>query len=226
MVVEDDLTVAGLIKFILGSEGFEVVTFGDGRSALEAFGQVRPDLVVLDLMMPGMNGYEFATAVRSRTEHQRLPILVVTASNQMDARYEAFQAGADDFVTKPFDARELLFRVKAFLRLTGGQAASAPATPPEAKLQVDPATMMATRGSRSVQLTPLETQVLQHLMANPDRIMSAEEITTEVLAEHGGKSADAAQAHIRNLRTKLEDDPARPTLIVTVGRRGYRYMGA
>ena len=119
-------------------------------------------------------------------------------------------------------------RVKAFLRLTGGQAggqASAPATGPEPKLQVDPATMMASRGGRSVQLTPLETQVLQHLMANPDRIMSAEEITTEVLAAQGGKSADAAQAHIRNLRTKLEDDPARPTLIVTVGRRGYRYMG-
>jgi two-component system response regulator MtrA len=224
MVVEDDLTVAGLIKFILGSEGFEVVTYADGRAALEAFGKVRPDLIVLDLMMPGMNGYEFATAVRARTEHQRLPILVVTASNQMDARYEAFQAGADDFVTKPFDARELLFRVKAFLRLTGGQASS-PATASEPTLQVDPATMMATRGGRSVQLTPLETQVLQHLMANPDRIMSAEEITTEVLAAHGGKSADAAQAHIRNLRTKLEDDPAKPSLIVTVGRRGYRYMG-
>jgi DNA-binding response OmpR family regulator len=224
MVVEDDLTVAGLIKFILGSEGFQVETFPDGRSALEAVAATRPDLVVLDLMMPGMNGYEFAQTVRSRSENQRLPIIVVTASNQKDARYEAFTAGADDFLTKPFDARELLMRVKAFLRLTGGQNGG-PATTAAPALQVDPGTMMANRGGRSVQLTPLETQVLQHLMANPDRIMSAEDITAEVLAAHGGKSADAAQAHIRNLRNKLEEDPAHPTLIVTVGRRGYRYMG-
>jgi DNA-binding response OmpR family regulator len=226
MVVEDDLTVAGLIKFILDSEGFRVETFADGRSALDAFGSVRPDLVVLDLMMPGMNGYEFAQAVRAHADRQRLPILVVTAKDQMDARYEAFQAGADDFLTKPFDARELLFRVKAFLRLTGGQAAGPISAAPERKLKVDAATMMATVGSRSVQLTPLETIVLGHLMDNPDRIMSAEDIATEVLATHGGRSADAAQAHIRNLRNKLEEDPSRPTLIVTVGRRGYRYMGA
>ncbi|MDB5102172.1 MAG: response regulator with CheY-like receiver domain and winged-helix DNA-binding domain [Cyanobacteria bacterium RYN_339] len=227
MVVEDDLTIAGLIKFILSSEGFHVETFPDGRQALDAFDATRPDLVVLDLMMPGMNGFEFAQAVRARAEHQRLPILVVTASNQMDARYEAFQAGADDFLTKPFDARELLFRVKAFLRLTGGQVQGPLSTGVERKLQLDTATMMATVGSRSVQLTPLETLVLQHLMAHPDRIMSADDIATEVLAAaQGGRSADAAQAHVKNLRAKLEEDPAKPTMIVTVGRRGYRYMGA
>lgn len=230
MVVEDDRTVSGLIGFILGSEGFRVLPFYTGQDALAAFDEVRPDLIILDLMMPGMTGFEFAQAVRARAGTRRLPILVVTASDQTSARYEAFQAGADDFVTKPFDAQELLFRVRAFLRLTTPTDEEAPSRPAvtevEPRVRVNPSTMVVTLDGRQIQLTRLESLVLQHLIANPDRILSAEEITNEVLAsESGSRSADAAQAHVKNLRNKLELDPAHPTLIVTVGRRGYRFMG-
>jgi DNA-binding response OmpR family regulator len=230
MVVEDDRTVSGLIGFILGSEGFQVLPFYTGRDALDAFEQVRPDLIILDLMMPGMTGFEFAQAVRAKAGTRRLPILVVTASDQVSARYEAFQAGADDFVTKPFDAQELLFRVRAFLRLTTVEEDEAPrpqpAAAPEPRVKLNLVTMMATLDGRQIQLTRLESLVLQHLLVNPNRILSADDITQEVLAaESGSRSADAAQAHVKNLRQKLEVDPSRPTLIVTVGRRGYRYMG-
>ncbi|HEY9723429.1 MAG TPA: response regulator transcription factor [Oscillatoriaceae cyanobacterium] len=229
IVVEDDPSTRKLIEFVLGKESFEVFSYANGKEALEALGQVNPDVVITDLMMPEMDGIELTKQLRARSEYNKVPILVLTAKDQMVNKYEAFTVGADDYINKPFDPLELIFRVRSYLRLTSDTtAASAPEQLEVGRVRLERGMYCAYVEGVEVQLTKLETAVLEYLMQHKDQVISAEQISTEVLGHmsgSGARSVDAAQAHIRNLRQKLEKDPTNPTILVTVGRKGYRFNG-
>jgi DNA-binding response OmpR family regulator len=228
MVVEDDPSTRRLIEFVLEKEGFAVASFPNGRAALDALPEFSPDVVIADLMMPELDGIGLVRELRSRASLAKLPVLVLTAKDQVVSKYEAFSVGADDYITKPFDPLELVFRVRSYLRLLGGEPAAAqPESLEVGRVRLEPAKFVALLEGREIQLTKLETAVLQYLMAHKDEVISAEQISTQVLGHQGAaaRSVDAAQAHVRKLRQKLEADPANPTILLTVGRKGYRFVG-
>lgn len=227
-IVEDDPSTRRLIEFVLSKENFEVRAYANGKEALEALGEFSPDAVVADLMMPEMDGIELTKQLRARAEFNKVPILILTAKDQVVNKYEAFSAGADDYINKPFDPLELIFRVRSYLRLTSGGAATAPERLEVGRVRLEPAMYLAVVDGQEVQLTKLETAVLEYLMQHKDEVISAEQLSTQVLgymSGSGARSVDAAQAHVRNLRQKLEQDPTNPTILVTVGRKGYRFNG-
>ena len=226
LVVEDDPTVRRLVEFVLDQEGFEVLSFEGGQDAIDALDTMSPDLAIVDLMMPDVDGIEVTRQIRARSQFNKMPILVVTAKTHTVDRYEAFSAGADDYIVKPFDPMELTFRVRSYLRLTAGDGGAAIGPLDLGRVRLEPARYTAYIDDREVQLTKLETAVMHYLMSHRDEVISAEQIAQRVLGQGSGaaaRSVDAAQAHIRHLRQKIEEDPANPTLIVTVGRKGYRF---
>jgi DNA-binding response OmpR family regulator len=226
MIVEDDPSAKRLLELILSSEGFRIAAFENGVEALSAIDQFRPDLVVLDLMMPEMDGIEFARNVRAKKEFDRLPLLVLTAREQRADRYEAFLAGADDYLIKPFDPMELLFRIKSALRLSSPERPMQGEVVEVGPVKLEPSKYQATIDGRSVILTKLETAILRYLMAHAGQVFSAEQLSNQI-SDHSAnpaqRSVDAAHAHIRHLRQKLEEDPKSPKIIVTMGRKGYYF---
>lgn len=226
LVVEDEPSTQRLLDMILTSEGFEVRTCDNGSEALGEIERLKPDLVVLDLMMPEMDGFEFSRRVREKRNFDRLPILVLTAKEDTADRYEAFLAGATDFIRKPFDPLELLFRIRSSLRLTGGTPAGTPEVITVGRVRLEPSKYRAQVDEREVILTKLETKILEYLMTHPGQVFSAEHLSGLIASGADGapaRSLDAAHAHIRHLRQKLEPDPKAPTLIVTMGRKGYYF---
>lgn len=226
LVVEDDPTVRRLVEFVLEQDGFEVFSFAGGAAALEALDAVAPDLAIVDLMMPDIDGIEVTRQIRARSQFNKTPILVVTAKTHTVDKYEAFSAGADDYIVKPFDPLELTFRVRSYLRLTSGEAGQAIGPLDLGRVRLEPARYTVFIDDQEIQLTKLETAVLHYLMSHRDEVISAEQIAQRVLGQGSGaaaRSVDAAQAHIRHLRQKLESDPSQPAIIVTVGRKGYRF---
>ena len=225
MVVDDDSSVVRLVEFILQRDGFQVAAFPDGQSALEALDAVKPALMIVDWMMPRLDGVELAKRVRELRDYQKIPILFLTAKSQMADKYDAFSVGADDFIVKPFDPLELLFRVRAFLRLVADELQDDESRITVGDLVLEPARYAVVVGNDEIALTKLETSVLRFLIEHRDEIVSAEQLASKVLGDGEGRSVDAAHAHIRHLRRKIEVDPARPRRLVTVGRKGYRFFG-
>ena len=226
MVVEDDPTVRRLVEFVLDQEGFEVMSFEGGMEAINALDTLAPDLAIVDLMMPDVDGIEVTRQIRARSQFNKVPILVVTAKTHTVDKYEAFSAGADDYIVKPFDPMELTFRVRSYLRLTAGDVGGGVGPLDYGRVKLEPARYTVIIDEREIQLTKLETAVLHYLMSHRDEVISAEQIAQRVLGQGSGaaaRSVDAAQAHIRHLRQKLEEDPSQPSIIVTVGRKGYRF---
>lgn len=217
LLVEDEPDARRLLKFLLDAEGFRVVTAEDGREALDALDRDLPDLVLLDLMMPNVDGIAFTQAFRAKPEFQKTPILVVTARDQQIDKYEAYKVGANGYLTKPFDPIELLFQVRSLLSLSS--KAEVPTAITLGDVTLDPARYLAAVRGTEVQLTKMETAVLQHLMKHPGVVFSAEALSDAVHPDH--RSVDAIHAHVRHLRAKLEPDPREPRYVVTQGRKGY-----
>jgi DNA-binding response OmpR family regulator len=228
MLIEDDEAVRRLVELVLKQEGYTVSSFANAEEALEAVESERPNLFLIDLMLPDMTGLELAKRFRARKDLDKVPIIVLTAKDQMVDRYESFAVGADDFMTKPFDPMELLMRIRSYLRLASPQSKIAPVQDIELHgLKLEPAKYMATLDGREIHLTKLETAVLHHLMSHPGHIFPADDLAGQVLAKEGserGRTVDAAHAHIRNLRHKIESDASQPKLILTMGRRGYYFL--
>lgn len=221
LIVEDDPDIRRLLEFVLKNEGFVTQSYDNGQAAIKQIDAVAPDLAIVDLMLPGIDGIEVCRHIRSNSQFDRMPILVVTARDHAVDKYEAFAVGADDYITKPFDALELSCRVRAFLRLTKGRKDTGATDVLDLNgVRLDPTRYTATVRGEKVVLTRLETFVLQFLMSQPGRVFSAEQLSIQVLGD-GGRSVDAAHAHIRNLRQKIEADPRHPVLLVTMGRKGY-----
>ncbi len=227
MVVEDDPAIRRLVKFLLEQEGFAVGAHEDASAARAALSTERPDLVVLDLMLPDVDGVDLGRELRGRPGFSRVPVIALTARGQTVDKYEAYKAGFDGYFTKPFDPLELILSIRAFLRLAGQpDEAGAPELGPEA-FRLAPAKFTVNTEHGEFTLTRLETAVLHFLMRHPREVYSAEQLADAVLqSAHGqARTVDAVHAHIRNLRTKLELDPKDPAWIKTMGRRGYYFAG-
>ncbi|KES08482.1 chemotaxis protein CheY [Streptomyces toyocaensis] len=218
LVVDDDPTVAEIVTGYLDRAGYVVDRAGDGPDALARAAAHRPDLVVLDLMLPGMDGLEVCRRMRG---HGPVPVIMLTARGDEDDRILGLEVGADDYVTKPFSPRELVLRVESVLRRSR-PAPAASALLRAAGLAVDPAARRATKHGGELSLTMREFDLLAFFMRNPGRAYAREELMREVWGWDFG-DLSTVTVHVRRLRGKVEDDPARPRLIQTVWGVGYRF---
>jgi DNA-binding response OmpR family regulator len=219
LVVDDDPTVSDVVRRYLEHAGFAVALAADGLVALRSFESSRPDLVVLDLMLPGIDGLEVCR--RLRTAAPDLPIVMLTALGEEADRIVGLQLGADDYLTKPFSPRELVLRVQSVLRRVTAPAGS-PAVLTDGQLVVDPGRREALLGGTVLALTVREFDLLAFLMRHPGRAFRRAELLEQVWGWTFGDQSTVT-VHMRRLREKIEDDPAKPRRIVTVWGVGYRY---
>ncbi|MDD5284654.1 MAG: response regulator transcription factor [Desulfuromonadaceae bacterium] len=220
LIVEDDRNTAALVAAYLEREGFRTLVVHDGGEAIQAAGECNPVLVILDVMLPNMDGWEICRSLRKISE---LPVLMLTAREEEVDRVAGLAMGADDYVVKPFSPRELVERVKAILRR------SRPASPPSLSLlsfdglELDMEKHKVTRDGRAIALTSSEFKLLKALMSSPGKAFSREELLNHCY-RHGEEVIDRViDVHIGKLRQKIEDDPAMPRFILTVRGHGYRF---
>ncbi len=220
LMVDDKANIRTLVREYLTAEGFRVVTANDGRAALFAARQEKPDLILLDIMMPEMDGYEF---IRLYHKEKNTPIILLTAKLEESDKVLGLELGADDYVTKPFGMRELAARVRAVLRRAGQDD-----LPPEV---IAAAGICLDRGCRtvkvcgqSVSLTPSEFDLLASLMSAPGRVFSRAELLLQLQGTTFEGVERTIDVHIRNLRTKIEPDASQPRYIETVFGVGYRFV--
>ncbi|WP_432133663.1 MULTISPECIES: response regulator transcription factor [unclassified Streptomyces] len=224
LVVDDDPTVAEVVAGYLDRAGYVVDRADDGPTALTRAAAHRPDLVVLDLMLPGMDGLEVCRRMRDRGAP--VAVIMLTARGDEDDRILGLEVGADDYVTKPFSPRELVLRVESVLRRTrprdGGPARPGARPLGAAGLTVDPAARRATKRGTELALTLREFDLLAFFLRHPGQAYSREDLMREVWGWDFG-DLSTVTVHVRRLRGKVEDDPARPRLIQTVWGVGYRF---
>ncbi|WP_434598730.1 response regulator transcription factor [Streptomyces sp. A5-4] len=219
LVVDDDPTVSEVVARYLDRAGFAVVRAADGPAALRAAAERWPDLVVLDLMLPGMDGLEVCRVLRARGP---VPVIMLTARGDEDDRILGLEIGADDYVTKPFSPRELVLRVESVLRR--GRSADGREGPRlrAAGIDLDPRARRVTRDGHDLALTLREFDLLAYLLRRPGQVCGREQLMREVWGWEFG-DLSTVTVHVRRLRGKIEDDPARPRLIRTVWGVGYRF---
>lgn len=219
LVVDDTASLRRMVASYLTQEGFRVVTAADGHEALRVARQEHPDLIILDLMMPEMNGYDF---IRLYSKEGHAPIIVLTAKLDENDMVLGLELGADDYVTKPFSPRELTARVRAVLR----RASADPAEPDlvrAADITLDRNGRVVTVGGRNVDLTPSEFDLLATLMVAPGRVFSRLELLNRLQGTAYEGYERTIDVHVRNLRTKIEPDPRNPRYVETVFGVGYRF---
>jgi DNA-binding response OmpR family regulator len=223
LVVEDDPSVAEVVGRYLEREGFVVERASDGRQALGLAVASVPDLVVLDLSLPGVDGLEVLRRLRTLAP---VPVVILTARGEESDRVQGFELGADDYVVKPFSARELAARVRAVLRRSREPGASArlPEALRSGELEVDPRAREVRVGGQPVVLTSREFDLLVSLMSRRGRVCRREELLEQLWGTHYGDPATLT-VHVRRLRAKLEADPSTPQRIKTVWGVGYRFEG-
>ena len=223
LVIEDDPTVAEVVVRYLEREGYEVELKDNGTDGLELALSTEPDLIVLDLMLPGIDGLEVCRRVR---ESLPIPVIMLTALGDETDRVMGLELGADDYLAKPFSPRELVARIRAVLRRAKGAVASTPdATVIESgDLSIDIAGREVRRGGQTLALTALEFDLLVFLAAHPGEAFRREHLLEVVWGYTYGDAATVT-VHIRRLREKIEDDPSSPALIATVWGVGYRWDG-
>ena len=226
LVVDDDPTVSDVVRRYLEQAGCEVRLAADGAAGLAAIAAERPDLVVLDLMMPGVDGIEVCRLLRHRLPG--LPVVMLTALGEEADRVLGLEVGADDYVTKPFSPRELVLRIQSVLRRTTGAAVpvdSGPAVLVDGDLAVDTGRRIVTRGGAPLALTVREFDLLAFLIGNPGRAWSRTDLLSRVWGWQFGDQSTVT-VHVRRLREKVERDSADPRRILTVWGVRYRYETA
>jgi DNA-binding response OmpR family regulator len=221
LVVDDEARLVALVKAYLTEAGFRVVTASNGREALFVARQEKPDLIILDLMMPEMDGYEFLRLFR---KEQDTAVIMLTARLEETDKVLGLELGADDYVTKPFSPRELAARVRAVLRRTG-KAVAEPAVLRYGNLVLDQAAHRLTVDGRDVDLTPTEFALLATLMGTPGRVFNRLELLERIQGDAYAGYERTIDAHVKNLRAKIEPDPRQPRYIETVFGVGYRLAG-
>lgn len=222
LVVEDNSRLAYGLRNNLEIEGYEVDVVGDGGEVMEQVAGQPPDLIVLDLMLPGSHGFRVLKDLRKAG--YGMPILILTALGEETDKVRGLRLGADDYVTKPFGVLELLARVEALLRRTGkSQAQSRPPIQRFGAIEVDPAARTVKRGNRNVSLTPKEFDLLLLLIERSPAVVSRLESIRRVWGYSDQVVTRTVDTHISELRRKLEEDPSHPRFIVTVHKIGYRF---
>jgi DNA-binding response OmpR family regulator len=220
LVVDDEPIVRDVVVRYLEQEGYRTLEAADGDAARELLERETPSLVVLDLMMPGTDGLALCRWIRARSD---LPVIMLTALGEEADRIDGLELGADDYVTKPFSPRELVARVRTVLRRTSANAAKADRIE-AGDLVVDLRSHRVTRDGEELALTAIEFELLRHFVSNPDRVFSRQQLMERVWGYTAPLDTGTVTVHVRRLRQKIEDDPARPRHLQTVWGVGYRFV--
>ncbi len=224
LVVEDDPKIAHIVRVYLEGAGFRVLHAERGKDALEMALKEKPLLVILDLMLPDTSGEELCLQLKETAD---VPLIMLTAKASEEERVAGFALGADDYVVKPFSPRELVFRVKAVLKRSGKKDLEGvePLSFNKGSLAVDGRSYTVTSRDRQVNLTPTEFKVLFALASAPHRVFSRSELVEKALGYQFEGYERSVDAHIKNIRRKLDDDPQNPVFIQTIYGVGYRFTG-
>lgn len=223
LVVDDDVKTVDLVKLYLNRDGYKVLTAYDGTEALRLFREGHPDLVVLDLMLPGIDGLKVCRTIRVESD---VPIIMLTAKTTEQDRLTGLDQGADDYVSKPFSPRELAARVRVVLRRFSGESLQrGPAEVKSGELTVNFNTYEVFIAGKPVSLTPIEFKLLGALVREPNRVFSRGELIEKALGYDFGGFDRTIDVHILNMRRKLEPDPDHPRYIKTVYGAGYKFAG-
>jgi phosphate regulon transcriptional regulator PhoB len=222
LIVEDEADIADLVKYQLEKEGLTARTVGDGKQALDLIVRDHPDLIILDLMLPGTDGMEVCRRLRANSATQAIPIIMLTAKAEEVDRILGLEMGADDYVPKPFSPRELVARVKAVLRRTATPLTLSEAPVGVGNLRLDPVRHEATKADRPVDLSAMEFRLLEFFLRHRGRVFTRTQLLDQVWGQDRFVEPRTVDVHIRRLREKVEDDPRRPALILTVRGMGYK----
>ncbi len=221
LVVDDEPTVREVVVGYLRRDGHDVAEAGDGTVALELLEADPPDLVVLDMMLPGVHGLDVLRRVRATSD---IPVIMLTARAEESDRVAGLELGADDYVVKPFSPRELAARVNGVLRRTNGRQATSPGPIVHGPLTVDPMSRQVTLDDRVIEMTPKEFDVLAFLAGSPRQVFSRAQLLESVWqSSPEWQDPATVTVHVRRIRNKIEDDPERPRWITTVWGVGYRF---
>jgi two-component system alkaline phosphatase synthesis response regulator PhoP len=223
LVVEDEIELVRILRDYLERAGFRVATASNGPEAVSVFRHAPPDLVLLDLNLPGMDGLDVAREMR---RHSDVPIVIVTARVEETDRLIGLELGADDYITKPFSPREVVARVRAVLRRARGAPEAAPAIIRASDIEIDLVRHRASIGGRMVELTPTEFSLLTALARQPGRAFTRLQLLEAAQGEAYEGYERTVDAHIKNLRAKIERDPRQPQYVETVFGVGYRFREA
>jgi len=221
LVVDDELSIIKLLRANLEARGYEVLAATDGVGALQAFEMELPDLVILDIMMPKMDGFEVCRRLREWTQ---IPIIMLSARGDVSDKVKCLSLGADDYITKPFGVGELIARVRAVLRRT--EAAAAISNQPSftsGDLQISFAQRRVTIAGKEVKLTPTEYSLLQEFVLNAGKVLTHTHLLNKVWGSEYREEREYLHVFVRRLRAKLEPDPANPRYITTVPGVGYQF---
>jgi two-component system KDP operon response regulator KdpE len=222
LVVDDEPQIRRVMRVILAGENYEVIEARSGEAALLRFREFLPDLVLLDLNMPGMSGLEACRIIRETSD---VPIVVLTVRHEEEEKVEALDAGADDYVTKPFGKKELLARIRAALRRSPVSSTGGPRIFVSGELEIDFEARKIRSGKKSVRLTPKEFDLLRYLVSHAGKPVPHRELLQAVWGPDYGDQTDYLRVFITHLRKKIETNPARPQYILTEPWIGYRFAG-
>lgn len=224
LVVEDEKDLVELLEYNLKKDGFSVVTARSGAEGLKKAAEERPDLVVLDLMLPDIFGIDVCRTLRENGETAAIPIIMLTAKSQTTDKIEGLSAGADDYLTKPFSPKELMARIKAVMRRSGGSRMKASGKGFKCDyLAIDFESCRVSVDGKPVELTATEYKLLICLVESNGRVLSREHLLDAVWREDAFVEPRTVDVHIRHLRTRIERDPAHPRFIKTARGLGYRF---
>jgi len=224
LVVEDEPDISKLVSYNLAQERFKVLTAEDGEQALKVIQREKPNLVVLDLMLPGLSGMEVCKILRDRPETAKLPILMLTAKAGEADRVVGLEMGADDYLAKPFSPREMVARVRAILRRANSAAAGeAPSAYDKGGLKIDFTNYEVIARGKNVRLTLKEFELLRFLVQNPNRVLSRDQLLDRVWGGETFVTPRTVDVHIRRLRKAIEKDDSKPQWILTLRGVGYKF---
>lgn len=216
LVVDDDPAISEMLTIVLSAEGFDTVAVTDGALAVETAQREHPDLILLDLMLPGMNGIDICRSIR---QESAVPIIMLTAKTDTVDVVLGLESGADDYVNKPFKAKELVARIRARLRRTDDEPAE---TLEVGDLSIDVPGHTVKRGEEEISLTPLEFDLLLELARKPQQVFTREELLGKVWGYRHASDTRLVNVHVQRLRAKIEKDPENPQIVLTVRGVGYK----
>lgn len=226
LIIEDERPIVELLEYNLRREGYQVIAVTEGEAGLEALEQNPVDLVILDLMLPGIQGLDVCRIIRERSQTRALPIIMLTAKAEEADKVLGLELGADDYVTKPFSVRELLARVRAILRRAQSLREEAQAEPEaivRGGLTIDQANFTVVVEGKSLRLSPTEFKLLKVLASRPGRVYTREELLDYVWGGETFVEPRTVDVHIRRLRSVIEPDPQKPRWVKTVRGVGYSF---
>ncbi|QGU02687.1 DNA-binding response regulator MtrA [Corynebacterium kalinowskii] len=216
LVVDDDPAISEMLTIVLQAEGFDTVAVMDGSEAVATFQREQPDLILLDLMLPGMNGVDICRAIR---QESMVPIVMLTAKTDTVDVVLGLESGADDYVSKPFKPKELVARIRARLRRTDEEPSELIEV---GDLTIDVPGHLVSRGDDEIQLTPLEFDLLLEMARKPRQVFTREELLEKVWGYRHASDTRLVNVHVQRLRAKIEKDPENPQIVLTVRGVGYK----